>query len=193
MKRSMFAAAMAAALAAGSAAAQSIRTPDLYDTRGLSVGLHLNGGAIASDRNDAAGAGGGLTLGYGVNDRLTLFLRGDVGYEMSQVDLGTRYRLGTPGSALRPYAEVAVSRVGTGMVRSDVGGEPFGDRLRVGGPALSAGAGVEYFFSRKLAVDVGLSHTRGRFTQGTLRDDEIQSGRPGFSTTRLNVGFTWRP
>lgn len=198
MKRSMFAAAAAAVLVAGSAFAQSMRTPTLYDTRGFTLGFQLNGNALTNDPSDVvkeSGAGGGLSLGYGVSDRATLFLRGNVAYEMAQADLGMRYRLGSPGSALRPYAEVAVSRVGTmtGGAAFAEPGDNFVGRLRVSGPAITAGAGVEYFFTRSLALDAGVSYSRGRFTHGSLGGHDVKIDRENFSTRRLNIGFTWRP
>lgn len=104
--------------------------------------------------------------------------------------MGGRYRFGASGQALRPYVELAVSRTG---VVSGAGvapdGQPFGAPVRSTGYGLTAGAGVEYYISPRLGLDLGLVHTRGRFNLPGDRPELTTS----FAATRIRLGVTWRP
>jgi len=170
-------AAASTALAAESAAAQ-LGGAERSGTRGPVVGINLNGSALGAERDefrDARGAGLGLSLGYGVSGALSLFLRTDLAYRVGHVDLGAHYSFAGPAAALRPYVEAAVTRAGT-----------IQDDRSSAGTGLTAGAGVEYFLSRSVALDIGLAHSRGRFTTGMLDGGD-------FASTRLNVGIKWHP
>jgi opacity protein-like surface antigen len=155
------------------------------DTRGLGIGFQLNGNGVES--SDASqkvpGAGLGLTLSYGTSDALSVFARASTGYRMSQVDLGARYRFGSSAGALRPYVEAAVTRLGA--IRDTEETDQF---RRSWGTGTTVGAGVEYHFNRRFAVDLGVTHSRGRFSAG------LDEGfREKFTSNRVQMGFTWRP
>jgi opacity protein-like surface antigen len=156
------------------------------DTRGLGIGLQLNGTGVESGSASGRvpGAGLGVTLSYGMTDALSVFGRANTGYRMSQVDLGARYRFGSPTGALRPYVEGAVTRLGA--VRNS---EETDQSLRSWGTGTTVGAGVEYHFSRRFAVDLGVTHTRGRYSPAP--GDE--GFRQKFTSDRVQMGFTWRP
>ncbi len=174
--------AAAAALTAGSASAQE--GTDRSNTRGLGLGVNFNQsavGGLAPWRGDQ-GTGAGLGIGYGVTDRLSVFARADYAYRSSHVDAGVRYSFGSPGSALRPYAELAATRIGSA---------PHVD-FRSTGYGATAGVGVEYFVSRKLALDVGVVHSEGRFTSTMIVGKTVDRDRP-FNSSRLNIGLKWRP
>lgn len=161
-------------------------SPVRSDTRGLGIGLQLNGTGVESGSatGRVPGAGLGVTLSYGMTDALSVFARGSTGYRMSQVDLGARYRFGSPAGALRPYVEGAVTRLGA--IRNTEETDQF---RRSWGTGTTAAAGVEYHFSPKFAVDLGLAHTRGRYSAGP--GDE--GFRQKFTSDRVQMGFTWRP
>jgi opacity protein-like surface antigen len=176
---------VSAALAAGPAGAQLHWPEARSGTRGLTVGLDLNGSAIETNGSTAGtprGAGFGLSLGYGVSERVSLFARADYAYQIAHVDVGARYSFGGTSSRLRPYVEGALTRTGTSAFVA-----PLEEGLsRSHGYGLTGGAGVEYFVSSRVALDLGVSHSRGRLTAGTFKGDD-------FASTRLNVGFKWRP
>jgi opacity protein-like surface antigen len=186
-----------AAFSAVPAAAQAVRPAgDASDMRGFSLGVHLSGSRISTagaDERIAPGGGLGITVGYGINDRVQAFVRASSGYRNAQVDLGARYRFGTPGQALRPYAELAVSRIGVAGGEGSEGigsdGQPFGPLIRSTGYGLTAGAGVEYYISPRLGLDLGVVHTRGRFS---LPEDRLERSR-SLAATRVHLGVTWRP
>ena len=180
-----------AAFWAGPAAAQAVSgtSPVRSDTRGLGIGVQLNGMRVLSDQSRMVpGAGLGLTLSYGTSDALSVFARGSMGYRMSQLDVGARYRLGNPSSALRPYVEASVSRFGA--LRPPLE-STAGESVRAWGLGMTVGAGVEYHVSPRLGLDLGVSHTEGRFRTPTLPGEA--AFRETLSSTRFQVGVTWRP
>ena len=175
-------------LSAAPAAAQATSGADRTDTRGPSVGVHLDRTAVNfqfDGSRDVLGASGGVTLGYGVTNGLSVFARANTGYRNTQVDLGARLRLGSLNGVLRPYVEAATSRVGSDRNAAEMNAD-------VWGTGTTVGAGVEYFLSRHVALDGGVVHTRGRFS-----DRPINEGGTGvsekFISNRLQLGVTWRP
>lgn len=180
-----------AAVSAGPAAAQlgsgagTVRS----DTRGLGVGVQLNGTGISSQADDSRVSGGGLglTVSYGMSDAVSAFARASYGYRSSQVDVGARYRFGSQAAALRPYVEGAVTRLGAIRPAQEGGEQSLGSW----GMGMTVGAGVEYYFSPRVALDVGLAHSRGRFSDPVVLDEG--AFRDSFSSTRVQVGMTWRP
>jgi outer membrane protein assembly factor BamA len=172
------------ALSAGSVSAQlSPDQPARSDGRGFSLGMTLTGSRLSSaiEQSQAPTRSGlGLTLRYGVSEPVSVFLRYDYGYQHGQTALGARYTFGNASQALRPYVEAAASR-GV-MVDADRHGV---------GAGIIASAGLEYSLSREVALDVGVSHSAGRFTRMVVPHHEVR-GREGYSSTGLNVGFRLR-
>ncbi|HLL82596.1 MAG TPA: outer membrane beta-barrel protein [Longimicrobium sp.] len=174
--------AVAAALTAGSASAQAVT--DRSSTRGLGVGLSFNQSAVGVDapREANTGSGVGVAIGYGVNDNLSFFARTNYAYRSSHLDAGVRYSFGSPRAALRPYAELAATRVGTSAAEG----------FRSSGYGATAGVGVEYFLNRNLALDVGVVHSEGRYTSREVAGAPVE-GSSRFMSSRLNIGLKWHP
>ncbi|HEX8318766.1 outer membrane beta-barrel protein [Longimicrobium sp.] len=172
------------ALSAQSASAQlSSNPPARSDGRGFSLGMTLSGSRLSSAVEQGATptrSGLGLTLRYGVSEKVSAFLRYDYGYQHGQTALGARYTFGDASQRLRPYVEAAASR----------GVMVDGDRHGVGA-GIVAGAGLEYSLSRRVALDVGLSHSAGRFSRMVAPHQDLGRGN-GYSSTGLNVGFRLR-
>lgn len=188
---------LAAALTAGPAAAQEAPVASPAEKsllRGFMLGGSFNGGVVGRGMQGeiTTSLGFGVTLGFGVSDRVTLFTRGDYAYRATFLDVGARYSLGGASSALRPYVEGAITGAATGL-RTGSFGEPVeARRIRSTAAALTAGAGVEYFVAPSLALDLGLGYSRGRWIH--TGPDEARTGASGdFSTPRLNLGIRWRP
>lgn len=177
-------------VSAAPARAQTAPDADRTDTRGLSVGVHLNRTTVnfqAQSSADVLGAGGGVTVGYGLTNGLSVFGRANTGYQSSQVDLGVRYRPGSLAGVLRPYVEGAVTYLGASREASGIhAGEPSW------GSGVSLGAGVEYFVNRHVALDAGAVHTRGRFNESTFLDNGRHVTEK-FISNRVHFGVTWRP
>lgn len=205
MKRTIGLSALVAGalLSAGSLSAQS-------DNSGVMLNLHLAGQGLAlvGDETEAETGGGlGVALGYGFNDRVTLFLNidgsaiqydedvseetGDDTYSAVTADLGVRMNFGNEGMKLRPYINAAFS--GLAVVEEfEIAGEDVETTLSGGG--LTVGGGLQYFFTSSLAVDVALQATQGAFTNAAV-DDEDEDLEQGiaFTSSRLQLGLTWHP
>jgi hypothetical protein len=182
MKRLSFVVLAAATLCAARSASAQLAQPGIEyprsDTRGWTLGVSVLGSTIppgVAPSGVNSGVGMGAAAGYGLNNHLSLFARGDMAYHVSHVDVGARYSLGSPESRLRPYLEGALTRTGVRY--------PQGLSFNVVG--LTGGAGVQYFVRRNLALDVGAVHSFGKINSNSL------SG--AFPTTRLSVGFNWHP
>jgi opacity protein-like surface antigen len=189
-------AAISAAFSAGPAAAQHEPPAAHSASHRLVVGMHLTGTTIPDGPRDASsnrGGGAGLTLGYRLDDRLTLFARSTMAYRSGSVDLGARYRFGAPGTALRPYVEVAATRAASSSALEVYeNGVPVEGTRHTHGMGLTAGAGVEYAVTRTLGIDLGLAVSRGSFSTGEFRGEEFAIDER-FTTARITVGLAWRP
>ena len=182
-------------------AASGVSAQERSSTRGVLLGAHLSATALQLDEDGAGdaerGGGLGITLGYGFTDRFSLLLRlaganisyagdADGSYGLGDVDLGGRYSFGSTAAALRPYAELGVSAT---AVTDTFEGED----VTFSGGGVFVGGGLEYFFTRKVALDAGLVLGKGKFTtvdvSGTTSDDFEDLD---FTTTRINLGVSFR-
>lgn len=178
--------AIATLCAAVPAAAQEGSPLHAASTRGLGVGVSLNESRVGIGGESLGGAGFGLAGSYGVSEALSFFLRGGYGYQNVQLGAGARYSFRGPGARLRPYLELGGTRVAT---REESTLEAV---VRSSGYAATAGAGVEYFITPKVALDVGFVHSEGRFTHTEIGGTPIDANRRLVSNG-LNIGFRWRP
>ncbi len=169
------------------------------DTRGFSIGVHLNGTSWQresfNDDDEWEGGGGlGLTLGYGFSKLFTLYVNADGAtidpdagkdYTLAHGEIGGLFHFGSTRSKFRPYLDVAL----TGRTAEyEVG--PLD--VEVSGGALTFGGGVKYFASRALALDLGLKLSGGELTQtsaGNLERDIEEDA----ASSRLNFGIVWHP
>jgi hypothetical protein len=178
----------------GAAGARSV-------SRGMRLAPHLTFASfdLTEEEDSPAehGLGGGAAVGYGISSRLGVFLSGDLArveyeeatrgesYTLGSVDIGVRYTAGGSASPLRPYGELAVSRV---RVSDDLDGVDY----RFTGPGVTAGLGAEYFMSRGLALDASFHATRGRLTDGVFDGDPLEPD-DDLLLLRLAVGLAWHP
>lgn len=194
-----------ALLSAGGLSAQA------SDNGGFMLNVHAAGSAITplGEGTEAeTGGGAGLAIGYGFNDRITLYLNVDAAgieydedvtdspddtYALVQADLGVRMNFGHPGLKLRPYINAAFTGIAAAE-EYEFAGEDVDQVISGGG--LTVGGGIQYFFSRSLALDVGLQATQGAFTTVAI-DDEDEELSPedvtAFTTSRVQLGLTWHP
>ena len=203
MKRTILSALVAGALlSAGSLGAQS-------DNSGFMLNLHLLGNGVTlvgDDTETETGGGAGFAVGYGFNDRVALYLNVDAAaieydedetdvvddtYDAVTADLGVRMNFGNEGMKVRPYINAAFTGFAA-VEEFDVAGEAVESMLSGGG--LTLGGGLQYFFTRSLALDLGLQATQGAFTEVTVddEDEELAQG-VAFTTSRFQLGVTWHP
>jgi len=193
----MAAIALAGALAPA-AAAQVEDTTVRSRTRGVAAGVFVDGSAVRAEGSALeAGPGVGVHLGFGLGKHVSLFARGSVAavryaairdesYSLRHLDVGVRYSFGGTEDVLRPFAQAG------GTLR-DVHFDEAEIRMR--GAGLTVGGGAEYFVSRTVAIDAGLSITTGRFGEMRTADGEWEEVEDGVSATsaRLDLGITWHP
>ncbi len=171
------------------------------DISGLHLGVSLNGSSIQFDDADFGDSerenGGGLSLiaGYNFTKNLGLFLSatgasispddGDE-YVLAHGDLGGRFSF--PGSSsFVPYLELAF----TGLAAED---DFEGERVELSGTGVTGGAGFNYFFSSKLALDLNFRYTKGEFNTVKVGGQSF-SDEDGFgvNTSRFNIGIAIYP
>ena len=181
---------------AGSANAQ--RMPDV---KGLHLGAAVNATSIKLDETEFSddqrenGYGANLYAGYNFTRNLGVLVSltganindsGSEDFSVAHIDILGRASF--PGrSALVPYLEVGVAGVGAEYVAE-------GEEVELEGAGLSLGAGLNYFFTRRVALDLGFRFTTGEFGTAKIADREVETGDGvGFNTTRLNLGIAFYP
>ena len=189
------------AVALLSASAMSVQGQVIPDTRGLHLGAAVNATSIKldetafSDDERENGYGANLYLGYNFTRNLGLLVSLTAAnindsdtedFSVAHVDLAGRVSF--PGrSALVPYLELSVAGVGAEYLAS--GGE-----VELEGGGVGFGGGLNYFFTRRAALDLGFRYTVGEFGTAKIADREVDSGDGvGFNTTRLNLGLAFYP
>lgn len=165
------------------------------DPTGFHAALNFNGAAMVFDDSDDAesGTGGGLVLGWGFNNLLTLYLEmagaeldlldGSDTYSLVHADLGVRFNILDAGKRWRPYALVGFGARGAGL---DIGGDLF----TITGTSLNFGGGIAYFFSRKVSADVGIKWNVGTFTEAEYRGNTVTIDE-GAVSSRFSLGVNY--
>ena len=192
----------------------SSRTPDVVqvrparvNTRGLMLGLALNGSGIRSeDLNSTTESGAGLAgqLGWGFTKNFALLLSasgariGSVGgnYDLAQVDLGGRWHFVNSVNGIVPFVEVGyAARAATkkDVLVSDGAGTIYPGDLTILGGGVSFGGGLEYFVTRRWALGGSFRWTTGQFS--SVRVDNVTMDGFAIDATsgQFNMGFSWYP
>ncbi|MFN8349666.1 MAG: outer membrane beta-barrel protein [Spirosomataceae bacterium] len=180
--------------------AQDIRS----NTEGLNVTVSGGIGNWSSnyflnlDELEPLGVGGGLRIGYGLNQRFELFARYDrhtfkikndwEQYGLSNAGAGVRVNFGGTLQALRPYVEAGFSSINLKIDPVLFNGRIVDYRLK--GPALALGGGVNYFISPNFSVQAAVAGTFGKFTTFQINGDGIED-RPDARTLRFSLGISY--
>jgi opacity protein-like surface antigen len=150
------------------------------------------------DELEPMGLGGGLRIGYGLNQRFEIFAHYDAHkfnfredwdkYRLSALGGGVKVNFGGTLQALRPFVEVGV--VNQRLVIDPVlfNGRLFEYLLR--GLAVQANGGVQYFVSPQLALRGNVGFSAGKFSSFQLNRDGIED-RPDVKTFRVGVGVSY--
>ncbi len=162
--------------------------------KGLGLSLDLNSTTLTVDDADktelvATGFGGALT--YGFSDDLAFMFKVDMSVGeakdetdrvIGSADLGLMYFFGTSEKKMRPYLSAgfhgtSISTVDEPVIQVSYGGTAFG-------------AGLYYFFSRKMALHAGLSYSDVKHTETTVDGEKIEeSNVPNVTNVRLVGGL----
>lgn len=203
----IFAAATCAVMTASGLAAQTHSENNVrpHGPTGLVVGLNLTssfatvdgasfGDHTFTDRGREAGGGMHLSLGYNFTPAIGVLLHaGGISLNdedervLGGVDLALRYSLRGQSEAVIPYLEMAVGGYALEDELAGVGSE-------LSGGTLSVAAGLNYFLTRRFALNADVRYNLGTFTTARIEGRSItDDAAMGFSTSRVNVGFNWFP
>jgi hypothetical protein len=167
---------------------------------GLVVGASLARSSVSVDdtrfgRNAReSGPGMHFTLCYHFTPVVGLLLHGG-GVVLNEseervfghAELALRLALPRPGWALLPYVEIAVG----GSALSD---ESEGESLELSGTGVTGTVGINYFVSRRCAVNADFRYNKSELTMmkvGRGPSSDI-AGIP-VDASRINIGFNWYP
>ncbi len=195
--RASIASILLSAVIAAPASAQRVA-----DVRGLHLGAALNATSIKldetafSDDDRDSGLGANIYAGYNFTKNLGLLLSVTAAklstddtedYTVAHLDL--LGRVSFPGrSALVPYLELGVAGLGVEYTPDGA------DEVELEGTGITVGGGLNYFFTRRAALDLGFRYTMGEFGSAQIRDRDIETGDGvGFNTARLNLGIAFYP
>ena len=181
----------------------SLREPTrASSTRGLVLGLNLNGSAFRYDEGGStpAGPGGSFQIGYGPTHKIAILadvtgaLVRDDGEEaaFAHVDLMARFMFTSQTRRFAPFIEGGYS--GFALAQSDIDlGDGTTGEYTLSGAGFTFGAGGQYFVSPRTALSVGLKWTRGEFNRLDSGGITVNDLGVDATTARFNLGVSWYP
>lgn len=168
-----------------------------YSTEGFFVRPHFLGAAWELDdfeTDTQAGGGMGVGLGYGFTKTVAAYIEfsgaqinpdeGDE-YVLAHVDLGAIFTVGAPTSKVKGNFMVALN--GRAFELDQPGANVEGT-----GGGLTAGGGVLYFVSQKVALDFNLLWSVGEISEIKVNGLTWTTNLDATST-RFNFGVAWYP
>lgn len=196
MSRTSFALGLAMVLASTTATAQEAKS----NTTGVLI--HANGAGVAlsvtegSTTETESGSGYGVALGWGFTPRWAVVLDGSRGeiaftgnmgtYTLDQAFLAGRFHFNSQMSLFRPYVEAGIAGRG-------ISTEVMGVQVDATGLGFGIGGGLQWYFTRTAAVDLGLRYITGSFSEWKANGQSVQVGSLDAVSTTVRVGLTWYP
>jgi hypothetical protein len=178
------------------------------NTQGFMGNIHFNGVSVTPPKQDGeksetgSGGGVGFRAGWGFSHNFTIFAGVDVAkvefddtdgdFGMVHLDFAVIYNFANPDRKLIPYLEIGGSARAFGATLKDPGSGAEADFAQ-GGGGWMAGAGVNYFFTRSTALNVGLNIGGGKFEDMEIDDTTIADTGGDAGSARFNVGLTFYP
>ena len=193
-------------------------TSTVANTKGLTVGVHLNGSTISSTDRDnvstavkerASGVGAGGEVGWGITKWLLVYAGGDAAkvkiksatrvnaddvqpdYTLIHADIGARVSFPSANHAFVPFVNAALTRrrASTTVENQDIS---------LSGNGFTVGGGGQYFFTSSLALDVGLQYSIGDFTDIEVagvkyKADDLGVNLDKTNSARINAGMKFYP
>jgi predicted porin len=170
------------------------------NTRGFMANLHYSRTSLKTEDADKTdmGNGVGVRLGWGFSPSITAYAGlaaskliiedpgADGDYGLGQFDIGVTYNFAKSTRALVPYLELALSS--QAIAYSSVAGD-----FSQTGTGFTFGGGINYYFSRSTALQVGLNFTGSSFDDGEIDGSKIADSGGKASGGRLMIGFTFYP
>lgn len=168
------------------------------NTKGFMGNLHYARTSLKGEGADKTdmGNGAGVRLGWGFSDKFTAFLglsgaRLDIAdgggdYGLGQGDLGLTFNFANSQRALVPYLEIALTS--QAMASTSAAGD-----LAQAGTGFSFGGGINYYFSRSAALQIGLNLSSVSFEDAEIDNNKIPDSGGSASGGKFMIGFNWYP
>jgi len=174
MKKGKMILTLAALIAMGVGAARPALADDKNSNIGLKLKLGLGSQDVAKDRDLEKGDAASLSLGYGVSQRVTLWLGAEVSKHANELDasiksdfvgleLGMQYKF-RPHEKFRPYGKLGVGTYFLGL--------DDGSGVLLNGGGVNWALGAEYHLARFLSVGAELFWKDFDYTQQRVGGDE---------------------
>jgi hypothetical protein len=175
-------------------------------TRGLSLGVALQGTSLEVEGGDANSGGSlGLRVGYGFNRIVTGFVHVDGGeidvsnnaalggtWAMGHAEIGARFHFANSLRKVVPWLETSLGARVVSVENARANGEDVG-KVTFNGGAFTLGGGISAYFKPSLALDVGLKLTGGTFTEVDLGNVSVRNIDIDAKSARFAVGLVWWP
>jgi hypothetical protein len=169
-------------------------------------GVNISGEDIDGTFSTGFGAGAGVMLGYGFNERFSGFVSLDVAkqrtgedvhpegtFGLGHIELGVRANV--PMANMEntlPYVSASVGRFAVGAhIEEEDTDEDYDTSLS--GAMVALGAGFQHFFSPSMALDAGVAMSFGKFGTWTEDGDTEDLDVNRSTALRFRVGLTCRP
>ena len=174
---------------------------NLSANRGFVLGAHLIGAGLdPEDGSGDSGGGLGIMAGWGFGDHLQLQLDGAAlrmnpedeaeDYTLGHGDLALRYAFLTPSHRWRPFVEGGASWFSVEWQNISFGEAGEVD-LKISGPGIMVGGGVDLFVSPAVALEAGLRWAAGAFDEVEINNVTVKlegTDRYDVRTSRLQFG-----
>ena len=204
---SILIACVASPLVPATMTAQQAATPTpRANTEKLMLSLALGGASINSDEleNDSESGGGfSAQVGWGFTKLFTLLVDAsaavmdpdDEEFVLLHGDLLGRFNFASPRRAWVPFVEVGLTGRVAGQDDIVVIGDdgPQEVDLEISGGGVTFGGGLQYYVAPQLAFGASLRWTVGEFSTVKFNNVSVDGFELDATTTRLNLGLTWRP
>ncbi|WP_375447110.1 outer membrane beta-barrel protein [uncultured Fibrella sp.] len=150
------------------------------------------------DDLEPLGLGGGVQVGYGINQRLMIFARYD-GYSyrqklswdtfsMQNIGLGLRWSFSGTTQRFRPFLEAGYTHIGLTINPVLFNGDLY--KYSLGGGSVSFGGGVQAFVTPKVNVSLGALWAAGTFSSFQVNNQGL-TDKPDVVQFRLSLGVTY--
>jgi hypothetical protein len=178
---------------------QVSKTNQDYLTTGLFFFPSLTVSSWTADEFDIQGengTGGGIGIGYGFGQRFSFFINMIGGtlkkggtedqYSLAHLDLGARITIGARTSKLKYFVDAMVSGVASENAFP-------GPEIELDGRMYGAGAGVQYFVLKEIALQAHITTGFGNFNGYKLAGEKVglETIDRSFRTTRFSVSAVW--
>lgn len=172
MKKGMIILTVAALLALGMSAAKPALADDKNSNIGLKLNLGLGSQDVAQERNLEKGDAASLSLGYGVSQRITLWLGADASKHKNELnsnvesdfvglELGMQYKF-RPHEKFRPYGKFGLGAYFLGL--------DDGSSVMLSGGGVNWALGAEYRLTSFFSVGAEVFWKDFDYTQQRVGD-----------------------